>query len=88
MLESAAKAGIPVSYASLSYRTPPGSAPAHEAVCWWGDMPFGKHVLELLGLPEIRATLSFGEEPIREKDRKILAEQLQYAVAQQFQPVV
>ena len=88
LLEAAASADVPVSYAALSYRTPKGSAPAHLSVCWWGDMPFGSHLLELLGLPRIRARLSFGEEPIQERDRKDLARRLQYAVEERFQPVV
>ena len=71
----------------MSYRTPPGSVPAQLSVCWWGDMTFGKHLVGMLGLPEIRATLSFGEERILERDRKILAERLHYAVEAQFQPV-
>lgn len=88
ILEAAAAADIPVSYAALSYATPPGEPPAHLAVCWWGDMPFLSHVLVLLGLPEIRASLSFGEERIRDSDRKTLAERLQRAVSGRFQPVV
>ncbi len=88
LLETAAAADLPVSYAALSYRTPRGSVPAHLAVCWWGDMPFGGHFLELLGLPEIRATLSFGESGIQEGDRKILARRLHHAVERRFQPVV
>ncbi len=51
-------------------------------------MPFGSHLLELLGLPRIQARLSFGEEPIQERDRKVLARRLQYAVEERFQPVV
>ncbi len=88
LLEAAASAGLPVSYAALSYRTPPGTAPAHLAVCWWGDMTFAGHVPELLGLPEVRATLHFGKERIKERDRKVLARRLHYAVQEQFQPVV
>jgi 1-acyl-sn-glycerol-3-phosphate acyltransferase len=88
LLEAAASAEIPVSYAALSYRTPEGSAPAHLSVCWWGEMPFTSHLIELLGIPRIRAKLSFGEEPICERDRKVLARRLQFAVEERFQPVV
>ena len=88
LLESAASARLPVSYAALSYRTPPGSAPAHLAVCWWGEMNFTPHLIELLGLPRIHATVCFGDEKIRESDRKVLARRLQDAVERQFQPVV
>ena len=88
LLEAAAIAGIPVSYAALSYRTPRGCAPAHLAVCWWGTMTFGGHMLELLALPRVEASVSFGDEPIQERDRKLLARRLQCAVEQRFQPVV
>jgi 1-acyl-sn-glycerol-3-phosphate acyltransferase len=88
LLESAASARLPVAYATISYRTPAHATPAHLSVCWWGEMTFGSHLLDMLGLPEIRATLSFGDERILESDRKALAERLQCAVARQFQPVV
>jgi 1-acyl-sn-glycerol-3-phosphate acyltransferase len=87
LLETAAATGLSVAYASLSYRTPPGVAPAELSVCWWGDMRFGSHLLALLSLPEIRATLTFGSSAIQERDRKRLALRLQRAVAEQFQPV-
>jgi len=88
LLEAAASAGHPVSYAALSYRTPAGSAPAHLAVCWWGEMRFLSHLMGLLAVPRIHASLSFGEERIQERDRKTLARRLQYAVEERFQPVV
>lgn len=88
LLEPAAAAGLPVSYAALSYRTPAGSPPAHEAVCWWGGMPFVGHVIGLLGLPRIDATLRFGPEPIVEQDRKLLASRLQSAVETELQQVI
>lgn len=85
LLEATARSGRPVWYASLSYRTPPGCEPAERSVCWWGGMPFTSHFLNLLRLPEIRARLTFGEQPICESDRKILAARLQDAVERQFQ---
>ena len=88
LLDAAASSGRPVHYGSLSYRTPPRSVPAHLSVCWWGDMPFFRHLVGLLRLPTIHATLIFGEEPIRASDRKVLAERLQQAVQRQFQAVI
>ena len=88
LLEWAARHEYPVYHASLSYRTPEGSPPAHLAVCWWGDMTFGSHLLSLAGLPRISATVVFGEEPIQESDRRRLAEQLHQAVRERFVPVV
>jgi 1-acyl-sn-glycerol-3-phosphate acyltransferase len=88
MLEWAARNGQPVYHASLSYRTPPGSEPAHLAVCWWGDMTFGSHLVSLAELPSIHARLAFGGEPIQESDRRRLAERLHHAVRERFVPVI
>lgn len=88
LFEAAARARMPVSYASLSYRTPGDSPPAHEVVCWWGDMTFGRHLLALFQLREFEASVIFGERTIESDDRKLLAEMLQRAVEQQFEPVV
>ncbi len=88
LLEAAARADRSVSYATLTYKTPPQAAPAHVAVCWWGNAPFFPHLIELMRLPRFRATLTFGAESIRETDRKVLATRLHAAVQQQFQAVV
>lgn len=88
LLEAAARSGRPVSYASLSYRTPGACPPARDTVCWWGEMKFGGHFLALLKLPGFTARLTFGEEPIRSSDRKVLAQRLHEAVQQQFEAVV
>ena len=69
LLGAAAAAELPVSYGALTYHTPAGSLAVRLAVCWWGDMTFGRHVLDLLGPPEIRASLTFGERPITERNR-------------------
>ena len=87
LLEAAARRGLPVHYASLSYRTPPGEAPAETSVCWWGDMTFPRHFFGLLKLKNFRADLSFGEEAIVEGDRKALAGRLWAAVSARFVPV-
>ena len=88
LLDAAARSGRPVCYGSLSYRTPPLGPPAHQWVCWWGNMPFFRHLVGLLRFPAIQATLIFGAEPIRDSDRKVLATRLQQAVQRQFRAVV
>lgn len=80
LLEAAARAGIPVSYASLSYETPPSAAPARLAVCWWGDMKFTGHLLGLFRLPGFLAKITFGQETMRERSRKELASKVRQAV--------
>ena len=80
LLAAAARSARPVWYASLSYNTP--------EVRWWGEMPFASHFLKLLRLRGVRARLTFGTQPIRESDRKILAARLHRAVERQFHAVV
>src|SRR5262249_52377750 len=87
-LEAAAQANYPVSYAAVSYRTPADQAPAHLAVCWWGEMTFLAHLYALLQLPEFTATVVFGAQSFQASDRKVLAQQLWQAVSQQFIPVI
>lgn len=87
LLEPAATAGLPVRHVTLRYATPASEPPAHMAVSWWGDMEFAPHFVELLGLARIEASVVFGEEPIREPDRKLLAEELHRRVAASFTPM-
>ena len=87
LLAPAAELGLPVRYASIRYTTPPGEAPAHQAVSWWGGMTLGPHILELLRLSGFEAHIVFGEELIRDPDRKALAQRLQRAVASCFVPM-
>jgi len=88
LLDIPARGGIPVSWAAVSYERTPGVPPPHLTVCWWGGMPFGSHALRLLGLREIRATVAWGDAPLVERDRKILAGRLHEAVDRRFRPVV
>lgn len=88
LLEVAARRHIPVHYASLSYRTVPGQTPAQQAICWWGEMTFLNHIYTLLQIPRFEVNVVFGEQPIREEDRKILAKKLWSAINAQFIPVV
>ena len=87
LLEAAARARLPVSYASLTYETPGQEASAQNHVCWWGTTGFTEHLLKLFQLRRIDATIHFGAESIREGDRKILATKLWRAVVSQFRPV-
>jgi 1-acyl-sn-glycerol-3-phosphate acyltransferase len=87
LLEPAARSQRPVHYASVSYRTRGKCPPATRAVCWWGDMKFMSHILQLLAMPGFDASLTFGTEPIREDDRKVLATRLHRAIEQQFEAV-
>ncbi len=88
LLEPAARAAYPVSYAAIRYETPSNEIPAHAAVCWWGDRDFVPHFLKLLTVSKFDATIVFGEDAIQADDRKVLAKALRSAVNQKFVPVV
>lgn len=86
LLEYAAGKNFPVSYATIHYRTGAADPPAHLAVCWWGDMTFGGHFLDLLKLSKIEATIAFGSTTINGNDRKMIAQELWQLVNKQFVP--
>jgi 1-acyl-sn-glycerol-3-phosphate acyltransferase len=88
LLQPAAYKEFPVSYASVTYCTPPGYLPAHLSVCWWGGMPFLDHLLAMFEMPGFDATVTFGPQTIRSRNRKALARELHQAIEQQFIPVV
>jgi len=83
-LEFAARRDIPVSYASITYTTPPGEMPAHLAACWWEDIGFFPHLWRLFHVREYTAIIEFGDEPITSSDRKQLAHDLRDRVAELF----
>lgn len=83
-LEFAARAEIPVSYASITYRTPPNELAAHLAACWWEDISFFAHLWRLFQVSEYTATITFGEAPVINPDRKELAAELRERVAETF----
>ena len=87
-LEFAAKTDLPVSYASISYRTPDGEPPASTMVCWWEDISFAAHLFRLFTLPRFTAILDFGEQSIVNPDRKQLAAELRQRVKEKFIPVI
>ena len=87
-LEFAARTDTPVSYVSLSYRTPEGEPPPSECVTWWDDTPFLPHLLRMLEVKRFTAVLNFGDEPIINPDRKRLAAELRQKVQESFIPVI
>jgi 1-acyl-sn-glycerol-3-phosphate acyltransferase len=86
LLAYAAEKNFPVSYATIHYRTGQADPPAYLAVCWWGDMTFGGHFLDLLKLSRIEATITFGSSKVQGRDRKNIAQELWDQINQQFVP--
>lgn len=86
--EFAAQTDLPVHYASISYRTPPDEPPPSYSVCWWDETVFIEHLWRFFRLKEVTALITFGEEPIQNKDRKVLAKVLWEAVNEKFIPIL
>jgi 1-acyl-sn-glycerol-3-phosphate acyltransferase len=86
--EFASKVDLPVSYASITYRTPPGELPASQTICWWEDITFFKHLFRLFTVRRYTAILDFGDERVVNPDRKQLAAELRQRVMEKFIPVL
>jgi 1-acyl-sn-glycerol-3-phosphate acyltransferase len=84
LLEYPAGKNMPVSYATIRYRTPPGAPREDQSVCWWGEMTFGSHVFNLFKIPYFDAFIEFGQEAVQHNHRKILAQHLWQLVYHQF----
>jgi len=74
LLEPAVKNQWRVTPAYIRYQCE-GGDPALD-VCWWGDMTFGSHLLKMMTLKSIQATIVFGSPRSPGSDRKILAKEL------------
>lgn len=84
LLQPAAEMGLPVHYASLSYRTPAGCPSAKEVVVWREGVSMFQNLVGVLRLPWVEAEVVFGEAPMQHADRKLLAVALRDAVAAGF----
>lgn len=87
-LEFAARTDLPVSYCSISYKTPPDEIPASEAICWWDDTTFMNHLFRLFSVKEYSAIINFGDAPVANPNRKKLAQELHAKVKEKFIPVI
>ncbi len=87
-LEFAARSDVPVSYASISYRTDSGDPTASEIVCWWDDISFAAHMFRLFTIDRYTAVITFGDAPLLNTDRKQLAAELRDEVRRRFTPVL
>lgn len=87
-LEFAARRDLPVSYAALTYTTPEGEPPASKTVCWGDEISFFAHLWQLLKLNSFTAIISFGDAPIKNSDRKVLAAELHERIVEKFVPAV
>jgi 1-acyl-sn-glycerol-3-phosphate acyltransferase len=89
LLDFPASQNLPVHYATISYRTPPGEIPAHISIGWpVGGDPFVTHLLRFAGIKSYEIEVRYGANPVFASDRKVLAEELWRRVKQDFVPTV
>src|SRR5205814_4863197 len=74
LLESAVQLRSPITAASIDYALDDGSVA--DEVCYWRDMTFVPHLLNLFSKREIRATCAFSDPKIRVGNRKEIASEL------------
>ena len=74
LLEPAVAKGWPVSAAWIGYSLQDGSVP--DEVCYWGDMGFGSHLLNLLSKERIDAWVAYGSPVEPGMNRKQMARAL------------
>ena len=86
--EFAARAQLPVSYASITYATPSNVPKATETVAWWDEKTFGTHLWYLFQAREFTAVINFGDAPVQNENRKELARTLHEKVRGKFVPVL
>ena len=88
LLAPVAAQELPVHWVVIRYETPSGEPPAFLSVAWWGNMGLTPHAPELLQLRRIDAEVTFGDEPVKNADRKVLGRQLQEGMESSFRPMV
>ena len=72
LIEPATSAGVPITVATIRYRTDDGT-PERE-LCWYGDASFVPHLAKVLGMAGFSATVRFGQPRIY-ANRRVAAEQ-------------
>ena len=86
LLQPAATMRLPVAWAALRYRTPPGWPPAGVVVSWADWTPLLLHIYRAFHPPWIEAQIVYGREPVTGSDRKALAAELYRAVDRAMVP--
>jgi 1-acyl-sn-glycerol-3-phosphate acyltransferase len=74
LLSPAVQRGWPVTPVRIGYALKDGSV--EDDVCYWRDISFTRHFLNLLSREKIRATVIYGEPLPPGPDRKMLAKEL------------
>lgn len=80
LLQIAVEHVEPVRTAALYFETEAPDPHAHDAICYFGDMQFVKHVWRLLHIKGFEVTLRFSEDRLHAADRKQLARQVRESI--------
>lgn len=88
LFDWAARERYPVHCAAVTYRTPPGSAPAGAALSWPSGVTFGRHLMTVLRLKRFDAIVDFSADPVVASSRGEVAARVQAAIARRFVPLV
>jgi len=88
LLEPALAGSRKISWACLTYETPPGEGPPGDVVCWWDkEQTFENHLFRLLSLPSFKGHVVFGAFHPCGLNRKEVARQLTEEVRKHFVPL-
>jgi len=87
LLQVAVDLGMPVSWASVSYETPPGWPPASVVIGWEEWPPLITHIYRAFHAPRIICHIDYGGETISTGNRRTLAQALHDAVSRHFRPM-
>jgi len=80
LLEPAVRVGAAVTAAAIGYSA--GGDATEKDLCYYGDISFVPHLMDMLQLPDILATLHFGSAHLIYNDRKQAAAKTREAVVQ------
>jgi hypothetical protein len=61
---------------------------APQGTVWWDDISLAAHLIRQFSVKRSTAILNFGDQPIRNSDRKELAKQLHDRINERFIPVL
>lgn len=87
ILQVAIDLGLPVSWATVRYETPPGWPPASVVVGWEEWPPLITHIYRAFHAPRIICRIRYGDGCIEEEDRRSLAENLHTVVSRCYEPM-
>jgi 1-acyl-sn-glycerol-3-phosphate acyltransferase len=71
LIDPATSTGTQITTATIRYVLKDGTP--EKELCWWGDEPFGPHMLKVLGVAGFSATVRFGEPKVY-NDRRVAAD--------------